>query len=561
MIDFRSQLKDRQKILLYSILGVIWSLSNIGYVKFFGSAFAWFTLAPAIFFLKNEKNYDGVKYSTIFGFVAYLTHFWWLVVPVTGMSKTFGLPDWITPLSILLGLVIFLGLSFFSGLNYTLCYVVSKFVGKNKSFLFYFCFAISGTVFDYFYPKLWADYLGYSQYQMVNIIQSVDLFGISYVTFLIMLVNTGLAYLFETLLQYFQTEDSSKRVFNKNSFKYCIGVFLLVVITAVYGGIRYDFINSKMKAAKKVSIGIVQGNISGAEKKRKNSSEMIGTYSNLSSELLVEHPKLIVWPESAVSIWFDEEQNDFSRVRRRYSGNSLLLFGGHARRNNGPGVSSDIFNSLFLVDSNGEKIDSYYKNKLLPFIERAPARFLSFVISMMGLKEFSPGEGPVFIKHDGLKMAVNICYEALIPEYIRKSIFDKNGECANVIINCTNDSWFGKTIEPEMHLRISTIRAIENRRCLVRATCTGYSVFVDANGVIDYRSHLYKPEAHVEKVPLLEIKSFYTSHGWIFIYLLGLIFAFCFSIAALYRLYVYLRITRREKYNDYIKRRHDIWMR
>ena len=186
---------------------------------------------------------------------------------------------------------------------------------------------------------------------------------------------------------------------------------------------------------------------------------------------------------------------------------------------------------------------------------------IGFVISTMGLKEFSPGEGPVFIKHDGLKMAVNICYEALIPEYIRKSIFDKNGECANVIINCTNDSWFGKTIEPEMHLRISTIRAIENRRCLVRATCTGYSVFVDANGVIDYRSHLYKPEAHVEKVPLLEIKSFYTSHGWIFIYLLGLIFAFCFSIVALYRLYVYLRITRREKYNDYIKRRHDIWMR
>ena len=117
-----------------------------------------------------------------------------------------------------------------------------------------------------------------------------------------------------------------------------------------------------MKNAKKVSIGIVQGNISGAEKKHKSSSEMLETYSSLSTELLAEHPKLIIWPESAVPIWFDEKQNDFSRVRRRYSSDSLLLFGGHARRDNGPGVPTDIFNSLFLVDSDGKKLDSYYKN-------------------------------------------------------------------------------------------------------------------------------------------------------------------------------------------------------
>lgn len=561
MTDFRSQLKDRQKILLYSLLGVIWSLSNVGYIKFFGSIFAWFTFAPMIFFLKNEKTSDGIKYSAIFGFAAYLVHFWWMIVPVTGMSKTFGLPEWSMPLSFLLALVIFIGLSFVSGLNYTLCYAAAKFLGKNKSFLFYFSFAVSATAFDYFYPKLWADYLGYSQYQTVNIIQSVDLFGISYVTFLIMLVNSSLAYFAETLFQYFQTEKLSKNIFNKGAAVYLTAVFSLVIITAVYGGIRFDFVNSTMKAAKKVSVGIVQGNISGAEKKRMNSSEMINTYSELSSQLSAEHPKLIVWPESAIPIWFSESQTDFFRVRSHFPGNSLLLFGGHARRDNGPGVPTDIFNSLFLVDSNGEKIESYYKNKLLPFVERAPVRFLSFAVSMMGLKEFSPGEGPRFIEYEDLKMAVNICYEAIIPEYIRKSIFNEKGESANLIINCTNDSWFGRTIEPEMHLRIATIRAIENRRCLVRATCTGYSVVTDANGFINYRSHLYKPESHTEKIPLLEIKSFYTSHGWFFIYLLGIIFV-CWVVAVAYwRLRFYLKFTRREKYDDYIKRRRNVWMR
>lgn len=559
MEDFRLQLKDRHKILLYSLLGVIWSLSNVGYIKFIGSAFAWVTLAPVIFFLNKEKQSDGVKYSTLFGFTAYLTHFWWMIVPVTGMTKTFGLPEWVMPFSFLLAVIVFLGLSFFSGLNYTLCYYVARLMGKNKTFLFYFSFAAAGTVFDYFYPKIWADYLGYSQYQMVNIIQAVDLFGISYITFLLMLSNSAIAYFVETVLEYFQ--NFGNKAFNKKSVVYGVTVLCVVVITSIYGGIRYEAVNNAMKVADKVSIGVVQGNISGAEKKVKSSSEMIRTYTELSKELLKDNPELIVWPESSISIWFDEKQDDFSRVRRHLNGGSLLLFGGHARRDNGPGVPTDIFNSLFLVDSNGKKIESYYKNKLLPFVERSPIRLFSFIVSMMGLKEFSPGAGPCFIEHDKLKIAVNICYEAIIPEYVRKSIFNEKNECANLIINCTNDSWFGRTIEPEMHLRISTVRAIENRRCLVRSTCTGYSVFVNANGFINYRSHLYEPDTHTEKIPLLEIKSFYTSYGWLFIYLFGIIFTCCILTVAYCRLRVYLKITQQEKYEDYIKRRSELWRR
>ncbi|MCH5149173.1 MAG: apolipoprotein N-acyltransferase [Spirochaetales bacterium] len=561
MTVFGSQLKDRQKILLYPLLGVIWSLSNVGYIKFFGSIFAWFTFAPVIFFLKSEKTYDGIKYSAIFGFTAYLAHFWWMIVPITGMSKTFGLPEWSIPLSFLLALIILFGLSFLAGLNYTLCYAAANFLGKNKSFLFYFGFAVSGTVFDYFYPKLWADYLGYSQYQTVNIIQSVDLFGISYVTFLIMIANSFLAYFAETVSRCLQSEKRPENIFNKHTVIYGAAVFSLIIITAVYGSARFDFVSRKMKAAKKVSIGIVQGNISGAEKKSMTSSEMITVYNELSSELSNEHPELIVWPESAIPIWFNESQTDFFRVRSRFPGDSLLLFGGHARRDNGPGVPTDIFNSLFLIDSNGEKIESYYKNKLLPFTERAPVRFLSFIFPIMGLKEFSQGEGPRFIEYEDFKIAVNICYEAIIPEYIRKSIFNEKGESANLIINCTNDSWFGRTIEPEMHLRIATIRAIENRRCLIRSTCTGYSVVTDANGCINYRSHLLKPESHAEKIPLLEIKSFYTSYGWFFIYLLGIIFACWIAVTACCRLCFYLKFTRHEKYDNYMKRRRDIWMR
>ena len=95
-----------------------------------------------------------------------------------------------------------------------------------------------------------------------------------------------------------------------------------------------------------------------------------------------------------------------------------------------------------------------------------------------------------------------------------------------------------------MHLRISSIRSIENRRYLVRVTCTGYSVVVNALGHIEYRSGLYVPEAHVHKVPLLEIDTVYQNGGWLFVYIFGLILFALLLIIVLIKYRIRLNILK-----------------
>lgn len=551
MKDIRRLFHKKQKILLYVLLGIVWSLSNIGYVKYFGSIFAWFTLAPFLFFLKEENFLDGIKYSAIFGFSAYLIHFWWMILPIFNMTTVFGLSPLFLPLALLLALMVFFFLSFFCGLNYTLCYLLTKFIASKNRFLFYFIFAVAGTSIDYFYPKLWADYLGYSQYHMANIIQTVDLFGISYVTLLILMSNSAIAYLLESV-----TDEK----FNVRAGAFLCILLITVACSALYGSIRYEQVNQMIKIAETREIGIVQGNLSGIDKKKKSTREILEIYNNLTKTMLEKSdhtPDLIVWPESSIPIWFDENQKDFSYVKKFPE--SKLLFGGHSHQKTENGDSNN-YNALFLLSENAEKLDFYYKNKLLPFVEGSPFQWLDFIMPLIGFKEFSKGEGGKILSTNGIKMSTNICYEAIIPDYIRTSIHSK-GETANLIVNCTNDSWFGKTIEPEMHLRISSIRAIENRRFLVRSTCTGYSAVITANGNILYRSRLYQPETHISKVALLEIRSFYTNGGWLFIYLLSA-FLFLYVVGlAFYRFFDYTLVQKVIKRETYEMKLKDTWLK
>ena len=106
--------------------------------------------------------------------------------------------------------------------------------------------------------------------------------------------------------------------------------------------------------------------------------------------------------------------------------------------------------------------------------------------------------------------------------FVRKSLTNKNKK-ANLIINCTNDSWFGRTSAPKMHMHISMFRAIENKRALVRATCTGHSVICDPVGRVLRQSNLYEQDAFVEEVALLDTDTVYGKGGWLFVYFLALL--------------------------------------
>jgi apolipoprotein N-acyltransferase len=103
-----------------------------------------------------------------------------------------------------------------------------------------------------------------------------------------------------------------------------------------------------------------------------------------------------------------------------------------------------------------------------------------------------------------------ICYEDIMPEFARAAVADKN---ANLLVNMTNDAWFGRTIAPYQHARLSQLRAIETRRTLVRVTNTGLTTIIDARGETVQDMPIYTPAVLTAKVELMEGKTPYVKFG------------------------------------------------
>jgi len=160
-----------------------------------------------------------------------------------------------------------------------------------------------------------------------------------------------------------------------------------------------------------------------------------------------------------------------------------------------------LYNSAILLDHLGRVDGVYDKNYLLVFGEYIPgADLIPWVFDLIPeASEFTPGTRVQTFPFGKHKIGVMICYEDIIPAFGRKLA----AEHPNVIINITNDAWFGKTHEPQLHLALATFRAVETRKWLLRSTNTGISAFIDANGRIVAHTSLDDAEVISHEVPMM----------------------------------------------------------
>ena len=158
------------------------------------------------------------------------------------------------------------------------------------------------------------------------------------------------------------------------------------------------------------------------------------------------------------------------------------------------------YNSAILVDSDGSVAGIYDKQFLLMFGEYIPFgdRFPVLYDWVPEAGRFTPGGDPEPLTWDGHRLGVLICYEDILPEYTRKAA----SRGVDILLNLTNDAWFGKTAEPAQHFALATLRAVEHRRWLVRSTSTGISGAVDPVGREVVRTGLYEAETFVVEVTL-----------------------------------------------------------
>ncbi|MBI5810560.1 MAG: apolipoprotein N-acyltransferase, partial [Deltaproteobacteria bacterium] len=229
-------------------------------------------------------------------------------------------------------------------------------------------------------------------------------------------------------------------------------------------------------------------------------------------------PSLIVWPETAVPFYLGRGgPSDASVGDIAKEAGSYILTGSPSYNYNQMAAKGEYFNSAYLFSPEGVVAGRYDKIHLVPFGEYVPMhRFLPFINKLTaGVGDFKAGPGPIPISSALGPIGVIICYEAIFPEISRGLV--RNG--AALLVNITNDAWFGRSSAPYQHFEMSVLRAVENRSYLVRAANTGISAVVDPAGRVRKESRIFETAVLSDTVGLRQGPlAFYTAYGDVFAY-------------------------------------------
>lgn len=356
---------------------------------------------------------------------------------------------------------------------------------------------------DQLIPNLFIDELGNGAHNLEYIRQIADLSGVSILTALVVFTNFSLYY-------WWKAEGLRTK-----QWKPLLPLFVVWIFSFTYGMIRYNEFTREIKDADDgVNFALIQGNIGDLEKLASEqglvdaADKVVKTYLSLSTQALQLSPKpdFVVWPETAYPSRFRSASHSTERIRDQAvelwvkENKTPLLFGGY---------HSDQryeYNALFFLYPN-QKLQIYMKSILLLFGETLP-----FVDTFPALGEAFPqvgnfGKGPGAVSMDveragkaPLKMHPLICYEVLFSSFVRDGI----NAGADIMLNITNDSWFGPLGEPQLHFALANLRTVETRRPLVRSTNTGITGIVLPNGDVLMQSEIGKAEIFMAHVPLTQ---------------------------------------------------------
>jgi len=352
--------------------------------------------------------------------------------------------------------------------------------------------------------------IGYTQYRFLEIIQISDITGIYGVSFLVVAVNGAFA---DILLIRMRVKEMPLFPMSRT----VIGLILLfIVITTalLYGHLRI----SQERPGKNLRASIIQGNIEQDKKWDATfQNEVTEIYRMLSLKAASSSPSLIIWPESAVPFFFDTDKEHTQKLLDFQQGlNTYLLFGGVLVKGKKSGRLL-LSNSAILLGKDGKITYTYDKIHLVPFGEYIPLKnFLFFIDKLVvGVGDYVEGRNYYTAETPFGDFATLICYEVIFPGLVRK-FYQRGGE---VIVNITNDAWFGRTTGPYQHFSMAVFRAVENRKPLIRAANTGISGFIDSSGRILSRTEIFKRVILTKEIKTDKTRSFYTKYGDLFSYL------------------------------------------
>ena len=484
----------------------------------------WVSHIPILWVLRNQGPKSCFWWGWWTGTVTNVGGYYWIAY----MLETFGgFPGWLAAIgSVVHGAYI--------GLIWGLWAWGVNRLTNMTSMTIQWAAPLTMVTLECIFPRVFPAAMGNSQFPFIHLMQIADIVGVAGITFLIYWVNAVAFVFLRALIE--------RRSLPIRLLKITAVILACVLI---YGFLRVNHIDDLIAKSPKLRIGVVEGDVGvflvePPERRR----DHLRIQQRLSAKLAQKGVDLIVWSESSyrmgsisrkldrlppvtepLDLPLSQELKLSSTVRRTpqrgfktpllfgtttYEKREVLRFDGDRPRR--------VFNSAFLLSETGKIIDRYDKIELLVFGEYVP-----FVDQFPQFYEWVPAAGDLErgteirslnMEHKGenVRLGTLICYEGILPEFVRE-MMKTNPE---ILINITNDDWFGPTAERYLHFALAIPRAIEQRRAFVRSTLTGVSGFVDPVGRLIKLTKMTDPEIIHWDVPRLTVPTLYQAGGYWF---------------------------------------------
>lgn len=500
--------KIRKQLLLGLFSGILIGLSfppiPFPYLIFVG-------LVPYLFALQQREGLAEINRLT------YFTAFFFNIITLYWVGGWLPNSD---PFLMIAGTTLF----FFNPIVYlipsTLYYFAKKVFNRSIALLllpiFWITFEYVYSITDFNFP--WLTF-GNSLSYFTSYIQVAEFIGVYGISLLIIFSNV---FIYRSINIYIQSKKLDKLSISI--------VAAIIIIPIIYGNY---VINNSSISDQNIRVGLIQPDMDPNEKWQAGSlEEQLDLYLELSEKAIISGAELLIWPETALPVYLlsGRYKYEVERLHKFVDTNNVAILTGmpDATFYRDPSKAPDdakptsdgktvytSYNSILLFQPNTQSVQKYGKMKLVPFGEKVPLvdilPFLGDWIKWeVGLSGWNTGrDTTVFnasVAGRNIKIGAVVCIESIYPGFT--SVFVKKG--AEFIAIVTNDSWYGDSSGPYQHKEISVLRAVENRRSVVRAANGGISCLVDPLGRTIAETKMYTRDYLVVDVPLEKNLTFYT---------------------------------------------------
>lgn len=474
--------------LLAALSGLLYVVAFPGIDQFY---LAFFAFVPVTWAARDASPRRALLLGIVMGLVSHLIAYYWinhLLMVFAGAPFPLAAVGWV-------------GVCFIQGASYGVGLALARWLQRRTGWSWALTLPVGLVAMDFLYPLIFTSFIANTMAGATWMMQTADLFGVLGITALIGAINGVFV---DVLL----ARQQGRALPTRNAT--IVGA--LAVAAVLYGAVRTPQIDAEAAKADKLRVGLVQTNIGGLERLEDMASS-IATHQRMTTALAEQHVDLVVWPEGA----YGDVVHPDTDVRRQVLGglSQPLLFGAVRTELDRKTRRRLPYNSAFIADAKGKVLGYYDKTVLLVFGEYIPLgdTFPKLYEWVENASHWGRGTSTKPLVLDGWRFGTFICYEDILPRHVQAIMQPSDGLRPNVMVNVTNDSWYGPYKEQEEHLALATFRAIEHRRALVRSTNTGISALIDPNGRVVARTAKFVETTLVGEVPKMEGTTVYEIVG------------------------------------------------